>query len=331
MNNIYSESFLEEFKELREKINAELFKYINEVKAPDKLYNASFHLIRSGGKRIRPIILVKVNEMFGGDFSEAIPAAIAIELLHNFTLIHDDIMDRDEYRRGVKTTHVVYGESMALLAGDFLFSIVFNIISAHYNGSKANKLTNIFSDASMKICKGQAMDIEPETYIRNMDDYLEMIYLKTASLIEASVLSGVVLSGRDEYMDVMSSFGVKIGLAFQMADDLLGIIGDPSKTGKPVGSDIRNGKRTLPILYALDKFDVDSKEKFDRVFGNLSASDNEVNEIIKLLIDVGAIEYTRKYMINLADEAIKILSRFEENPAKLFLEDLVRFIVYREI
>jgi len=316
---------------LRNIVNQAISDYIQEVKAPSKLLDASFHLIKSGGKRIRPIILIEITELLGGSVEEAVPAGISVEFLHNFTLIHDDIMDRDEFRRGVKTTHVLYGDSMALLAGDFLFSIVFNILSKSYDNEKTKKLVKVFSWASMEICKGQAMDIEPDMYIKSVEDYLEMIYLKTASLIEASAVAGAIVADAYEYSEVIKSFGRKIGIAFQIADDLLGILGDPKKTGKPVGNDIRNGKKTLPVLYTFEHADKEQLAEFKRVFGSSKASDEEINHVVDIIKSVGAIDYSRDYMYKLADEAIQLLKRFPSSEARDYLEDLVRFIVYREV
>ena len=331
MDYKFKTDFKNEMNRIRDMVNRAILGYIKNVNAPKDLTDASFHLIKSGGKRIRPIILLKVIEMFGGDPNDGIPASIAIEFLHNFTLIHDDIMDKDEFRRGVKTTHILYGESMALLAGDFLFSIVFNILSENYDKDKLKMLVEIMSKASLEICKGQAMDINPDKYINSIDDYMKMINLKTASLIEASATSGTVIAGKYNYISSIKDFGRKIGLAFQIADDLLGILGDPKKTGKPVGNDIRNGKRTLPILYTLEKLDKSSRIEFLNIFGREDAAEKEISRAVELIKSTGAIEFSRNYMLHLAKNAIKILNEFEESYAKDFLEDLVYFIVYREM
>jgi len=326
----FKSDFESETKKLRELVNSAIRKYIKDIEAPDRLTDASFHLIKSGGKRIRPIILIEIARLFGGDTEHSLPAAVAIELLHNFTLIHDDIMDRDEFRRGVKTTHILYGDSMALLAGDFLFSMVFNILSSNYNDEKARELVRTMSWASMEICRGQAMDIEPVRYIKNVDDYLKMIYLKTASLIEAASISGVIVADAFEHVDSIRIFGRKSGLAFQIADDLLGILGDPQKTGKPVGNDIRNGKRTLPVLYTIEHADENSLKRFEEILGNEYASEEEILEAVEIIKSSGAIDYSRNYMFRLAQEALSILKSFPRSDARDYLEDLVMFIVYRE-
>jgi len=331
MDYKFKTDFKNEMNRIRDIVNRAISNYIKNVDAPKDLADASFHLIKSGGKRIRPIILLKVIEMFGGDPNDGIPASIAIEFLHNFTLIHDDIMDKDEFRRGVKTTHILYGESMALLAGDFLFSIVFNILSEKYDKDKLKMLVEIMSNASLEICKGQAMDINPDKYINSINDYMKMINLKTASLIEASAVSGTIIAGKYNYIGSIKDFGRKIGLAFQIADDLLGILGDPKKTGKPVGNDIRNGKRTLPILYTLERLDKSNRMEFLNIFGREDAADKEISRAVELIKSTGAIEYSRNYMLKLAKNAIEILNKFEGSYAKDFLEDLVYFIVYREM
>lgn len=318
------------YNNYKDRVDSYISIHLENLVGPDLLKRASSHLILSGGKRIRPVLTLSITELLGGDVENALPAASAIEFLHNFTLIHDDIMDRDEFRRGVKTTHILFGESLAILAGDYLFSMVFGIIARNYSGEKARLLTKLLAEASENICIGQAMDINPDKYVRNEEEYLRMIYLKTASLIEAATASGAVLADRYDDIEMFRNFGNYIGVAFQIADDILGLIGDPKITGKPVGNDIRNGKRTLPVLYSLNRMSSGEREKFLNVFGDAEASDEEVSEAIKLVVDHGGVEYSRSLMRSYADKAIKILMSFDESETREFLINLVEFIVSRE-
>ncbi len=324
------ESFWDIYNGYKKLVDSYISNHLNSLQGPTLLRDASSHLILSGGKRIRPVLTLAVTDLLEGDVRHAIPAASAIEYLHNFTLIHDDIMDRDEFRRGVKTTHIVYGESLAILAGDYLFSMVFGTISRNYEGEEARLLTYLLSEASENICMGQAMDINPDRYVRDEEEYLNMIYLKTASLIEASTASGAVLAGRHEDISTFKEFGNYIGIAFQIADDILGLIGDPKITGKPVGNDIRNGKRTLPVLYSLKRMDDSEREMFYSVFGKMDADDIEVKNVIDLIVDKGGVDYSRNLMRRYADRAIDILSRYDESETRDFLIKLVEFIVSRE-
>lgn len=322
--------FWSKYEEYRSRINDYIREFLSKLSIPSNLRDASSHLILSGGKRIRPILVLSVVDLLGGEADHGLSVATAIEFLHNFTLIHDDIMDQDMYRRGVKTTHILYGVSTAILAGDYLYSLVFSLVSNYYKGDEARMLTQLLAHASENICIGQAMDIEPEKYIANVDDYIKMVYLKTASLIEASTASGSVVAGYPDLLDRFRELGRSIGIAFQVADDILGLVGDPSKTGKPVGNDIRNGKRTLPTLYILDKLDKDEYKFFMSVFGSGDADDASVREAIKIIERYGGIEYARKFMKRYSDMALNTIDLFEGSDAKDFLIYLIKYIVSRD-
>lgn len=320
-----------EMKRIKELVDAEIRRIKAGLEGPDDLVEASFHLVLSGGKRVRPFILIKSAEVFGSSLESSMPAAVAIELLHNFTLIHDDIMDRDEYRRGVKTTHILFGEPVAIIAGDFLFSYVFYILSRSYPPETGLKLVELYANASNLICMGQTMDVLPDKYIVSPDQYLEMVYRKTGALIEASAVAGGVVGGAsEEELDLLREFGSKIGIAFQIADDILGIVGDPKVTGKPVGNDIRNGKKTILVLSALERMDTVSRERFLRVFGNPETSDDEVMEAIDLIVSTGAIEDSREFMKRLYKDSIDALRNLPESEARSYLMEMARFIIYRD-
>ena len=330
MDNSQTKWFWSKYEEYRSQVNRYIEDYLSSLNIPSELRDASSHLILSGGKRVRPIFVLSVSELLGGDLKHGLPVATAIEFLHNFTLIHDDIMDQDMFRRGVKTTHILYGVSTAILAGDYLFSLVFGLVSRNYEGKEARLLTQLLAEASENICVGQAMDIKPEKYVGNVDDYIKMVYLKTASLIEASTASGAVVAGRIDLVDKFKEMGRSIGIAFQVADDILGLVGDPSKTGKPVGNDIRNGKRTLPVLYVLDRMDRDEYEFFMSVFGNENADEDSVKDAIGLVVKYGGIDYSRKFMGKYSRKAMDVLNGFDDSEAKKFLLSLIEFIVSRD-
>jgi|Deesub1362A_J573_1020465.scaffolds.fasta_scaffold00008_235 geranylgeranyl diphosphate synthase type I len=320
-----------EMKRIKELVDAEIRRIKAGIEGPDDLVEASFHLVLSGGKRVRPFILIKSAEVFGASLEDSMPAAVAIELLHNFTLIHDDIMDRDEYRRGVKTTHILFGEPVAIIAGDFLFSYVFYVLSRSYPPETGLKLVELYANASNLICMGQTMDVLPDKYIVSPDQYLEMVYRKTGALIEASAVGGGVVGGAsEEELGLLREFGSKIGIAFQIADDILGIVGDPKVTGKPVGNDIRNGKKTILVLSALERMDSGSRERFLKVFGNPGSGDDEVMEAIDLIVSTGAIEDSREFMKRLYNDAIDALRNLPESEARSYLMEMARFIIYRD-
>ena len=323
---------IKELKNIKSIVDEEIKKVKSSIEGPKDLINSSFHLILSGGKRIRPFILIKSAELFDVDIHHSLPAAVAIEFLHNFTLIHDDIMDKDEYRRGVKTTHIVYGEPIAIIAGDFLFSNVFNILARSYPPEIAVKLVTIYSNASNLICDGQTRDVMPSKYIDSPEAYMDMIYKKTGALIEASAVSGGVIGKASEKeLESLRNYGRKIGIAFQITDDILGIIGKPEITGKPVGSDIRNGKHTLLVLNAIKKFSSHEKALFDKVFGNENADEDALNKVIQSIVATGVIEEARKEMESLYLSSLRSLDIFSQSNAKNYLIEMAHFIIYREL
>lgn len=322
---------LKELKRIRNMVDEEIVKIKNSIDGPADLIESSFYLILSGGKRIRPFILIKSAELFDVDIDKSLPAAVAIELLHNFTLIHDDIMDKDVYRRGVKTTHVMFGEPIAIIAGDFLFSNVFSILSRYYPTGIAAKLVDVYSKTSNLICMGQTMDILPSKYIDSSETYIDMIYKKTGALMEASALSGGLIGGAsEEEANALREYGRKIGIAFQIADDILGIIGKPEVTGKPVGSDIRNGKHTLLVLNAMGKMTLQQRTFFKKVFGNEDADEDDVKKAIEFIVESGVIEDARRSMEALYLNSVNSLNIFPESDAKQYLIEVSHFIIHRE-
>src|SRR5437868_299308 len=208
---------------------------------PKDLYQASAHYIVSGGKRLRPFMVVKSCEMFGGSSKRALPAAAAVELVHNFTLVHDDIMDNDEMRHGAATVHMYYSMPLAILAGDILFSKSFELLTFNCRkvGVPDNDITNMvarLSRACTDICEGQAMDIGVASSRKfpKDEDYIKMIGKKTAALFEVSCALGALSAPDHSERDIenFSSFGRNIGTAFQLVDDMIGVAGDPKLTGK---------------------------------------------------------------------------------------------------
>lgn len=327
---------MREWDEIKGIIDDELRKIQNEIIFPVELRDAAFYLINAGGKRIRPFILMMSAAMFNIPYNISLPAAISIELLHNFTLIHDDIMDKDEFRRGVPTTHIMYGEPIAILAGDFLFSHLYTYLIKSYLklGIDRNVIVNIalaLSEAMDNICYGQVMDLMSNKYIKTINDYMKMVYYKTAALIEAATYIGGLLGTASlQYLNNLRIFGKNIGIAFQIADDILGLYGDTKVTGKPVGNDIKMGKHTILVIMALENMSNVEKQKFSQVFGNINASVDEVKQVIEIFDKYNIREKVTNIMENLVDRAIFALSKLPDNKYKKILEKLSYFIIYRE-
>jgi geranylgeranyl diphosphate synthase type I len=303
---------------------------------PKELYDAALHLIRAGGKRLRPAIVAAVAQSLGETVEKALPFAAAVELVHNFTLIHDDIMDQDEFRRGVPTVHKLWGEPLAITAGDLLFAKAFEALSdAIERGIPPHRVaraTRILAHATSIIAEGQAMDLmfEEEEDV-SLDDYLTMIYKKTGALFEASaVLGGLTATDEAYVLEELANFGRSLGIAFQIRDDILGIVGKEEELGKPVYSDIREGKKTLPIIYALKELDGKDREKLIMVLGKKDASRSELEEAAKLIEASGAIEYSEKKAREYVSKAVNSLrSALPDNEYRRILEKLAEFVAER--
>ncbi|WP_456417558.1 polyprenyl synthetase family protein [Methanocaldococcus sp.] len=311
-------------KYILQKIDEELKNYVNK---DDKLYNASKHLLFAGGKRIRPYLTVVTYMLKKDDIEKVLPAAAAVELIHNYTLIHDDIMDNDDERRGKPTVHKVYGVPIAILSGDLLYAKAFEAISKIDNEKKAYEVLKILSKACVDVCEGQAMDMEFENYFPSMEEYLEMIRKKTGALLEAAVEIGAVMGDcNEEERKALKEYAKRIGLTFQIQDDILDLIGDKKKIGKPVGSDIREGKKTIIVIHALKTLDEDNKKKLLNVLGNKNISDEEIMEIIRILKP--SIDYAKNLMKEKTEEAKNYLKIFDKDRRKV-LEDIADFIIER--
>jgi geranylgeranyl diphosphate synthase type I len=304
---------------------------------PEVLAKASRHLLEAGGKRLRPCLVLASCEAVGGRAKDAIEAAAALELLHNFTLIHDDIMDRDEFRRNVKTVHVLWGEPIAIIAGDALFAKVFEALAANAErlklpAERVVELFNTISRASFEICQGQALDM---LFERRRDiteaEYLRMIGSKTGALLEASTRIGALLgNGGPEQVKALAEYGRLVGMAFQIRDDLLGIVGEREKFGKPIGSDVREGKRTIVILRALKVISKKDRRKLLSVLGSEKASRTEMEQAIDVLKRSGALDYAVEKAREFVAQAKSKLGVLPDSEAKQFLLELADFTVERE-
>ena len=302
---------------------------------PKQLYDASAHLIIHGGKRLRPFMVVKSCMMLGGKQSDAIIAASAVEMIHNFTLVHDDIMDNDEMRHGVPTTHKKFDIPLAILAGDVLYSKAYHTISSKskLSSNYTTQLIIKLSKACVEICEGQVDDIKlaENKRIPTESEYIKMIEKKTAVLFEVSCAMGAI-SAKKSTKDVknLSVFGRNLGIAFQITDDLIGIMGDTKVTGKAVGNDIREGKKSLPILLAIRKARGSDKKKILRVFGKSNATKTQINEVVDIIRSLGIEDAVRKQALRYANRATNALNKYS-GIHKSDLISLLDFVVKRSV
>ncbi|BAW31000.1 dimethylallyltranstransferase [Methanothermobacter sp. MT-2] len=314
-------------------INPKLEKILSDI-TPESLYGASMHLISAGGKKIRPTLALLSCQAVGGEIEDAMNVAVAIELIHTFSLIHDDIMDKDEMRRGEPSVHVLWGESMAILAGDILFSKAFeSTLKTKIDEMSYKRVTDALSaiiDSCIKICEGQALDMSfEESFNVKEEEYLEMIYKKTAALISAATRSGAIMGGgTPEEVEVLGEYGKLIGLAFQIHDDYLDITGNEKTLGKPIGSDIAEGKMTILTVKTLEKASKEDREKLIEILE--ARNQKRVKEAIKIFKKYDSINYAQRLAQEYTKRAKEKLKILKDSKAKKHLEEIADFIIERK-
>ena len=297
---------------------------------PATLYDPNRYFLQLGGKRVRPVLCLMANELFGDIHADAWNAAISIELFHNFTLIHDDIMDKAPLRRGMPTVHDKYGPNTALLAGDVMLVAAYDYL-IKINPKYVTPIVSLFNKTAREVCEGQQldMDFEKRTAI-NFSDYLHMISLKTSVLLAASLKMGAILGGAGERnQQLLYEFGRKLGLAFQVQDDYLDSFGDPEKFGKQVGGDIKSNKKTFLLIHTLETATKSQKETLERLMK--SDHEDKVDKILDLFrecrVDEWASELKNRYfneaLAHLDDVAV--LSKRKEP-----LKQLALFLTQRQ-
>jgi geranylgeranyl diphosphate synthase type I len=307
---------------------------------PKELYKASAHYLVSGGKRLRPFLVTKSCEMFGGTPKNALPAAAAVELIHNFSLVHDDIMDNDDMRHGVPTVHKSYGTALAILAGDILFSKAFQLIAvdgknAGIDDKAISAMIERLATSCIYVCEGQAIDIGLASNQQFFPEpiYLNMITKKTAALFDLSCTLGVLSAPLSDDVDILnlSAFGRNVGIAFQLVDDLLGVTGDPKITGKSVGNDLREGKKTFPIQLALNNTNGEEKRKIQRVIGSKKTTSSEINEAIESICSSGIDFHIRNIARSHIESALSSIDSYPNSVSKRALQLSANYVVERSL
>jgi len=268
------------------------------------LFDPVKYIMSNGGKRIRPMLLLLSCEVFGGRTEDALSAAIAVEILHNFTLVHDDIMDNASTRRGRETIHKKWDVNTAILVGDELIGLSYRSLLKSKTTQLA-EVINTFTNGVIEVCEGQALDKEFEAGSDvNINDYFVMIRKKTAELLKASASIGAIIGGADENgIEAIKSYAENIGLAFQIQDDLLDVIGNESKFGKKIGGDILERKKTYLYLKAIEVLNENDREKFRKLFNSDEEPESRINNIIKIYSDNCTLESAKAEIRNFTDKA----------------------------
>lgn len=305
---------------------------LNLPEKPESLYAPQRYILSNGGKRIRPVLTLMSCGLCGEPEETAIPAAIAVELLHNFTLIHDDIMDQAESRRGNPSVHIRWDEPSAILAGDGMFVQAMLSLQSLPDQISHKRISDIFLKGINTVCEGQALDMEFEQ--RNdvtISEYLRMIEGKTAALISASMQMGGLCAGADdEQLEHLGVIGHSLGLAFQIQDDWLDVTADPETFGKRKGGDIYEGKKTFLMLSALERCNDSQRKRIRTYLSNLPMSDEQVEETIGIFQECGADREAKELSDRYYQKAIESLNRFEDSRYKQDLKQLINYLKNRE-
>ena len=297
---------------------------------PASLYEPGEYFLKMGGKRIRPVLCLMGNELFDEIDPDTWHVAAAIELFHNFTLIHDDIMDKAPLRRGMETIHIKYGESTALLSGDVMLVTAYEYLNK-INLDCLHEVVHLFNKTAREVCEGQQIDMDFEKKeVVNLNEYLSMIELKTSVLLGASLKMGSILGGAGERnQNLLYQFGRKLGISFQIQDDYLDAFGDPKKFGKQVGGDILANKKTFLLIHAWEMATTSQKKELKKLMAD--DSPEKIEKVIQIFMDCKVGEWALGLKNKFLDEAlihledIAVVSKRKEP-----LKELAHFLVARD-
>lgn len=280
--------------------------------APSGLYDPLHYFMTMGGKRMRPVLTILAAELFGVQKEESIAAGLCVELFHNFSLIHDDIMDEAPVRRGKTTVHTKWNSNTAILSGDVLFVNAYRQL-AKYADDRLPKLLKCFNETVIEVCEGQQMDMDFESRTDvNEEEYITMIRLKTSVLLGCSLELGALLGRQNaEISKKLYDFGVKLGIAFQIQDDILDLYGNPETFGKQIGGDVLCNKQTLLFIRARSIAKEQGDDSFDQLVA-MNSSPEKVQVAVDLFQKNGALEATNKLMEQYYSEALSLLEALEK-------------------
>ncbi|SHL71019.1 geranylgeranyl diphosphate synthase, type II [Flavobacterium flevense] len=299
-----------------------------EVKEPKNLYEPIHYILHLGGKRIRPVLTVMSAEIFDVSYEKALPAALAVEVFHNFSLVHDDIMDDAPLRRGNVTVHEKWDTNTAILSGDAMLILAYQYFEK-YEPVIFQALAKLFSKTALEVCEGQQWDVDFETRKDvTIPEYLKMIEYKTAVLVAAAMKMGAIIAQTsDENANLIYEFGLNLGLAFQLQDDYLDAFGDPETFGKQVGGDIIENKKTYLYLKAMEFANgIDRQELADLFSIQMEENEAKITQVKEIFVNSGASAATKKAIaaytfkafdtldkMNIDEQKKQILRSFGEN------------------
>ena len=311
--------------------------YLNQktsIQEPVNLYSPINYILNLGGKRIRPTLVLLSCDVFGGSYKKALDAAMAIEIFHNFSLVHDDIMDGALIRRGKATVHKKWNLNTGILSGDLMLIKAYQSLET-YDGSKYKLLNTLFTNTAKEVCEGQQYDIDFEN--RNdvsISEYIKMITYKTAVLLGASMKMGAIIASAPEKdQQNIYDFGTNLGVAFQLQDDFLDAFGDENTFGKRIGGDIIENKKTFLYITAYNKANKNDKKTLDHLYSKIPKDPTEKINIVKeIFVSTGAMDETKKEISKYTNKAFQTLERIPISPKhKTVLESFGKQLMFRQI
>ncbi len=354
--------FLTEYNRIMKKVEKALKQFLEEKSKEldnpflSHFYNEIEKFLFSGGKRIRPILMLLSSAAINPNIDEdgIIRASLSLELLHNASLIHDDIMDNAETRRGVAAFHKTFenyskmnyddeiqnpedfGVAMGILGGDFLYNVAYNAI--HINVFPPEKVLQAsleFNKGFFKVVRGVIIETDfMGKLLISEKEYMEMVAGKTAALFEVATKMGAILAGaQDSQLEGLENFAKSAGIAFQIVDDIIGTFGDAKKTGKPTDSDLKEGKKTLLLIKTLENADKYQKDLLTKIVGNRDSNPEEVEQVKNIMVETGALDYSRSQAKILFEDCVKYLNNINpplDEKYKNFLIEIAKMGIQRE-
>ncbi|WGD33509.1 polyprenyl synthetase family protein [Olleya sp. YS] len=298
-------------------------KQYSSNKEPKNLYNPIHYILELGGKRLRPVLTLMTAEIFETNYQTALNAALSVEVFHNFSLVHDDIMDDAPLRRGQQTVHEKWDVNTGILSGDAMLIMAYQLFE-NYEPNTFQALAKLFSKTALEVCEGQQYDVDFETRDDvTIPEYLKMIEFKTAVLVGAAMKMGaIVAKAKIDDQNSMYQFGRLLGIAFQLQDDYLDAFGDPKTFGKQVGGDIIENKKTYLYLRALEFLNDKEKRQLEQLFTvNLEDNSDKIDTVKQFFINSGSAEATQQAIEDYTNKAFKVLENLSISEAK---KDILR-------
>ena len=313
-NNKYVKLYETERKKINKILSASLKK-----RKPASLYEPGSYILNSGGKRLRPLLVLLSSKAVGGELKAAYNAAAAVEMLHNFTLVHDDIMDNADKRRGRLTLHKMFNHSTAILTGDSLLSIAYEYLLKDCNGN-SKEVVSSFTHGLIEVCEGQSLDTDFESRKNvSLSEYIIMIKKKTAAMAEMCCRIGALLGGgTNSQVNALGNYGLNLGIAFQIQDDLLDISADEKKFGKTIGGDLVEGKKTFLFLEALEKSRGEDRKKLMKIIERKGIRRNQVISYKMIYEKLGILDDARREIKAYTQKALRSINLLDEENKKIF-------------